>query len=143
MAYGTRDDLNLDDVRLAELTDSDQQKGVVNWTRVDVARNDAAGMIDGKLGGIYVVPLQPVPRIVVLWERNIARYFLYQRRETMEMPDSIKEDYERALRDLEAEAKDRPTLPCARSQAETPPAPGGGVLEDVPRRFGRDRDGLG
>ncbi len=151
MAYAQRSDLNLDDKRLAELTDSAAAQGVIDYTLVDRALDDAAAYIDGILFARYVTPLQPippavaVPRIVVLWNRDIARYYLYQRRETLQIPESIAGDHARAVKQIQSagEGDSDIVLPCQRVQSASEPSTTGGVLDgQLQRKFGRKIDGL-
>jgi phage gp36-like protein len=143
MGYAVRDDLNLDDRRLAELTDSASASGVVNEVLVTRALDDGQAIIDGTLRGKYSLPLDPLDREVVLWNAAISRYFLYRRRETMPMPKEVADDYAGALAELERVVENKHELSAARVVAPTPPGPSGGALEPVVRHFGRGRDGLG
>lgn len=68
---------------------------------------DAAGVIDGYLRVRkpvpYTVPLDPVPDIVQVWTRWIARYLLHKDRvNTEEKTDPVVRDYKEAIRFLEA-----------------------------------------
>ncbi|HLY95197.1 MAG TPA: DUF1320 domain-containing protein [Gaiellaceae bacterium] len=145
MSYAARADLNLDDVRLAELTDSANAQGVVDVTLVQKALDDATAWIEDMLRGKYLVPLVPVPTVIRLACRDLARYFLYARRETMQMPDSILDDHMRAQKLVESIGREDSdvVLPCPRARADTSPSPSGGGLEQgIRRKFGRKRDPL-
>lgn len=68
-------------------------------TRIDDAVTDAGGLIDGYLRKAgYALPLSPVPRLVTVWCRAIARYYLHQHRRSLESDDTIVRDYKDALR---------------------------------------------
>lgn len=67
---------------------------------------DADQVIDGYLRTRkpvpYTVPLQPVPGIVAVWSRWIARYLLHKDRvNTAEATDPVVRDYKEALRFLQ------------------------------------------
>ena len=73
---------------------------------IERALADADGLIDGYLRMRkpvpYVVPLVPVPGIVSVWARFIARYFLHKDRvNTEERTDPIVRDYRDAMKFLE------------------------------------------
>lgn len=70
------------------------------------ALTDADGVIDGYLAlrkpVAYTLPLDPVPGIVGVWARWIARYLLHKDRvNTREETDPVVRDYERAIKFLE------------------------------------------
>lgn len=70
------------------------------------ALGDADAVIDGYLAlrkpVPYTLPLDPVPGIVSVWARWIARYLLHKDRvNTAERTDPVVRDYERAIRFLE------------------------------------------
>lgn len=72
---------------------------------VNNALQAASGLIDGFLvmrkPTPYVVPLNPVPEIVTIWCRWIARYLLHKDRvNTQEATDPVVRDYKEALRFL-------------------------------------------
>ena len=142
MAYIVRDDLNFDEQRLAELTDSPATQDVADEAVIQRAIDDATGWVDGHLEGRYVLPLNPVPRIVAVWCASAARYFLYRRRDSLQVPEVIIDDYRTAEKSLALVMGGQINLPCPRVDAETGPTASGGALEDVPRKFGRGRDGL-
>lgn len=73
---------------------------------VEKALTDADGVIEGYLSlrkpTPYTLPLSPVPGIVVVWARQIARYLLSKDRVgTREETDPVVRDYRDALRFLE------------------------------------------
>lgn len=72
---------------------------------IEKALTDADGVINGYLQlrkpQPYPVPLDPVPGIVSVWARWIARYLLHKDRvNTREQTDPIVRDYEQALKFL-------------------------------------------
>ena len=69
---------------------------------IEKALNDAGSVIDGYLRlrkpTPYVVPLSPVPDIVQVWSRWIARYLLHKDRvNTREDTDPVVRDYKDCL----------------------------------------------
>lgn len=73
---------------------------------IEKAVADASGVIDGYLRVRkpvpYTVPLNPVPDIVQVWTRWIARYLLHKDRvNTEEKTDPVVRDYKEAIRFLE------------------------------------------
>lgn len=73
---------------------------------VSKALTDANGVIDGYLSlrkpAAYPLPLDPVPGIVTVWARQIARYLLSKDRiNTTESNDPVVRDYKDAIRFLE------------------------------------------
>ena len=73
---------------------------------VEKALADADGVIDGYLRSRkptpYTVPLDPVPDVVSVWARWIARYLMHKDRvHTTDQQDPIVRDYKEALRFLQ------------------------------------------
>lgn len=84
-------------------------------THIEKALADADGVIDGYLRTRkpvpYTVPLDPVPEIVSVWARWIARYLLHKDRvSTNEQQDPIVRDYKEALRFLQLVAEGKFSL---------------------------------
>jgi phage gp36-like protein len=78
----------------------------VALARIETALADADATINGYLAmrkpRPYPLPLDPVPGIVSVWARQIARYLLLQDRfGTREETDPVIRDYRSALRFLE------------------------------------------
>lgn len=70
--------------------------------RIDDAVADADGLIDGFLRQRgHALPLSPVPRLVSVWSRAIARYNLHRNRRALESDDPVVRDYKDALRRLQ------------------------------------------
>lgn len=71
---------------------------------INAALRDADAVIDGFLGMRkpvpYTLPLNPVPGIVIVWARQIARYLLSRDRMTSDANDPVVRDYKDALRFL-------------------------------------------
>lgn len=99
---------------------------------IEKALGDADGIIDGYLRirkpVPYTVPLDPIPEIVAVWARWIARYLLHKDRiGTSEQQDPVVRDYKEALRFLQAVAEGKFSLGA---DDPLPPA-GAGMAEMV------------
>lgn len=73
---------------------------------IEQALADADGVIDGYLRSRkptpYTVPLDPVPDVISVWARWIARYLMHKDRvHTSDQQDPIVRDYKEALRFLQ------------------------------------------
>lgn len=99
--YSTQDGLNLSPERLSELTESDSQIGIPDQSVISKLGLRANGRVDGALAKIYVTPIASPLDIVVSVELAIWKYLLYTHREVMQVPDSVKSDYEWAMAQLE------------------------------------------
>ncbi len=106
--------------------------------RIDDAVADADGVIDGCLRKAgYSLPLNPVPRLVVVWCRAIARYYLHKNRRSIESDDIIVRDYKDALRLLEQTASGKLSLGIDDEVVET-----GAGMPQVTKGSSRLRDAL-
>lgn len=101
------------------------------------AASQASEIIDGYLRNRrpvpYVVPLDPVPGIVAVWARWIARYLLLKDRvNTTEATDPVVRDYKEACRFLDLTATSKFSLGAS---DPSPPATGtGGPQVSAPAR---------
>ncbi|MHA7919040.1 gp436 family protein [Alloalcanivorax xenomutans] len=69
--------------------------------RIEDAVRDADALINGHLRKRgYAVPMNPVPDLVAVWSRDIARYLLHKDRITDEREDPIVRAYRDALKFL-------------------------------------------
>lgn len=66
--------------------------------------------IDGYLGERYAVPLAEVPAVISRLSCLLTRHGLYERRYPGEVPKSVEEGRDRAIKLLEGMAKGKPTL---------------------------------
>lgn len=106
--------------------------------RINDAVADADGVIDGYLRKAgYTLPLDPVPRLVVVWCRAIARYYLHKNRRSIESDDIIVRDYKDALRLLEQTASGKLALGADDEVVET-----GAGMPQVTKGSSRLRDAL-
>lgn len=97
---------------------------------------DADGVIDGYLRmrkpTPYTVPLNPVPSIVSVWARWIARYLLHKDRiDSREETDPVVRDYKCALKFLEQTRDGKFSLGV---DDPLPPASGGAPQVCAPER---------
>lgn len=103
---------------------------------IEAALVDADAVIDGYLRARrpdpYVVPLDPVPDIVTVWARWIARYLLHKDRVgTSEQQDPIVRDYREALKFLQLVADGKFSLGAS---DPLPPAGAGAPEVCAPER---------
>lgn len=103
-------DAVMDKVLRGSDTSGDDIDQVANAQAALVVVNEALGNADGVIDGYlrmrkprpYTVPLNPVPEIVTVWARWIARYLLHKDRvNTEEKTDPVVRDYREAIRMLE------------------------------------------
>jgi phage gpG-like protein/phage gp36-like protein len=99
--YSQRGDLNMDERRLIELTDSDAAPGVPDEALITKLGVDADDVIDGFCAGMYAVPFDPVPPLIRLISRALRRMYLYEHRESIEMPATVRDGGKWALDTLE------------------------------------------
>lgn len=77
---------------IIQLTD-DARTGVVDTAVVDEMIRKADRMIDSYVGGRYSTPLAPAPELIADISTGLAIYFLYERRNRANMPESITKSY--------------------------------------------------
>lgn len=86
--------------------------------RIDTAVRDAGSLIDGYLAKRgYALPLFPVPPLVSVWARAIARFLLHKDRTQLESKDPIARGYTDAVRLLQQTADGKFSLGIADSVA--------------------------
>lgn len=142
MGWPTRTDLNIDEKRLVELTDSDEAPGAVDEPLLERLRLRAIGIVEGHCTD-YVTPIADAPTLVADWCLMIWRYLIYSHRPEMTMPETVRLDYSDARKQLQAVLEQKLPLSIPAKPSSLPPSQtGGGVIEDVERLFGRGRDGL-
>lgn len=152
--YSGESDLNLDPSRLIELTETDQAVGVKDQATMDALSEDAQDFIDAKLRGTYAVPFPDgqVPRPIRRLHARVWRYYLFEHRDALQIPDSIVKDFERASAELDdyGNPDGGAILDAPLASAATGPAPNLGTFSsdvddpyDARRKFGRYRDKLG
>lgn len=76
---------------------------------ITAAIEHAQSIIDGYIGGKYLLPLSEVPELVQTWTVSIARYWLHGNGP----PDYVVKDYDDALSALKDVAKGTIVLPLA------------------------------
>ena len=95
MAYATKQDLQkrLTDVKLVQLTDF-AHSGAMDEARITAALHAAGSLIDSYVAGRYTLPLTVSDQVKDL-SVDLAIYKLHAGRQFI--PDTVKEDYNRAL----------------------------------------------
>lgn len=132
MPYATLDNLTdrFGADMLVGLTDRSQPAtGVIDAAVVDRALADADAMVDGYVGGRYVLPLAEVPPLIADIARTIAIWKLH----TYKPDDKITEDYKDALRILRDISDGKITLNVASNSAPATVEGNGARLTDRER----------
>lgn len=132
MPYATLDNLTdrFGADMLVGLTDRSQPAtGVIDAAVVDRALADADAMVDGYVGGRYVLPLAEVPPLIADIARTIAIWKLH----TYKPDDKITEDYKDALRILRDISDGKITLNVASNSAPATVEGSGARLTDRER----------
>lgn len=154
--YSAESDLNLDATRLIELTDNTVAPGVKDQTLLDALSFEAQDIVDEELAGVYAVPFTAgnVPSPIKRIHAKLWRYLLFDHRDTLAVPESVREDNKEAMAKLDDYAKPgdggRFLLGVTPSGNATAPTANAGTfssdIEDTytsSRIFGRYRDKLG
>jgi hypothetical protein len=118
LAYAVEADLNLSNERLIELTDSAAVPGVIDAAVMARTETEAESIVNGLLSDIPGVPFVGTPPTIIttitawLWACR-----LYRHRETMDAPQSVKDDCAMAMEMLAkmAEAGSIPGLEATSS----------------------------
>jgi phage gp36-like protein len=79
MTYAVQADMvqRFTELEIIQLTDRETNLGVINVDVLDGALQDADAEIDGYIGAKVTLPLTSVPKILVGYACDIARYKLY------------------------------------------------------------------
>jgi phage gp36-like protein len=102
LAYAVQADLNLSATRLIELTDSDAVPGVIDAAVMAKTETEARSIVDTYLAGSFTVPFTaPIPEVIVTITAWLWACRLYRHRETMDPPQSVKDDCAMAIAMLE------------------------------------------
>mgnify|MGYP000090082715 CR=1 FL=1 len=142
--YTVRLDLNIDEKRLVELTDSKAAPNVVDEDVVTALQEKADRIVDGYCSK-YLTPFAQPPELVRQWAVAIWRYKVYAHRPEMPVPPTIAKDYDDAIRELRDVRDGKTILDAPQRPSSQPPATttAGGLIPRVKRLFGRGQDGLG
>lgn len=99
MSYCTLDDIlkKIPRENVQQLTD-DEGIGDINQDRVNDAITEAGTIIDGYLTSRYTVPLVPTPPLVNHLAVDLSIYAIYSRRFETQMPESMKDRNDNALK---------------------------------------------
>lgn len=107
MTYATQQDLvdRFGEDELIQLTDR-EHTGSIDTEVLDQALADATEEIDTYVGARYRLPLETVPKILVRWCADIARYHLYDDA----APEAVQKRYEGVRSSLRMLAEGKTTL---------------------------------
>lgn len=136
MTYAVQQDLEQRFGRdeLVQLTDR-AGAGLVDTAVLGQALDDADGLIDGYLATRYTVPLATVPKVIVTFACDIARYYLYDDAAS----EQVRKRYEDAVKFLSAVASGELSLGVDDS-GETPASGDLPEFEAGGNVFDRDDD---
>lgn len=95
---------------LIQLTDDTDAQTAVNQTNIDGAIAWAGEIIDGYLRGRVPLPLDPVPQFIGDLAVDLALARLYGRRFNVEVPKSIQDKHDNAVKVLKEIQAGRLTL---------------------------------
>jgi len=127
MYFGTLDDLKkrIPEEVLVQLTD-DQGLGLVDEAVVNEIAATVDEVIDGKLRGVYELPLSATPGIIKAIAGDFMMYELYGRRLTI--PESVEKKYANQMKILDQIHNG--AIRLGLGAAQTPPAetPAEGLL---------------
>lgn len=136
MAYCTLADMveRFGQAEIIKLTDRDKPyTNAIVEPVLQSAIADASELIDSYLNGRYPLPLSPVPKPVVRYCAELARYYLY----TQKPPEEVSERYKAAIKWLESVAKGTIKLGASDLTPESP-KPGSPRFTGASRTFRRD-----
>ncbi len=144
MSFSEEADLNLSEQRLVELTDSEEAVGEKDAELLARLQLRATNKIKAALYGKYAVDESDPPEILVQIEADLWRYYLYEHRETMKVPEVVEKAYRMAIDLLEGYRTGTELLAASRVNAASDPAPSAGAFssDSDARVFGRAKDSL-
>jgi phage gp36-like protein len=93
-------------IQLTNRPNSGPLPAAIDQERLDSALQDAYNLINGYLGKVYPLPLNPVPSLVVRWSCDLARWFL----QPGTPPEMVKTNYERTLVELREASEGKMSL---------------------------------
>ncbi|MGE0451842.1 MAG: gp436 family protein [Vicinamibacterales bacterium] len=137
MTYATKQQMidRFGETELIQLTD-EAGLGVIDDVKIGDCLQDADDEINTFLAARYALPLSSVPKVLVRWACDAARYFLYDDQAT----EQVRKRYEDVRRSLEAVAKGTLSLGLDETASETATESGTVAYEktDDDRQFTRD-----
>lgn len=92
---------------LIQLSNDDSRATDIDEQVLRQAIGVATERIDSALRGRYRLPLADVPQLIQHHALYLARHWLYARRPESKMPDTVKETYAQAVKELEQIASGR------------------------------------
>ncbi len=137
MTYATKQQMidRFGETELVQLTD-EAGLGVIDDVKIGDCLQDADDEINTFLAARYALPLSSVPKVLVRWACDVARYFLYDD----QAPEQVRKRYEDVRRSLEAVAKGTLSLGLDETASEAATESGTVAYEktDDDRLFTRD-----
>lgn len=121
---------------LIQLTDK-ANVGQLDTDVINSAIADAGSIIDGYLGGRFVIPVSPVPRSLERIACEITRYYLYENL----APDEVKDRYNKAVAMLKDIASGKMVIGIT-EQGAKPASQNTVIMESGGHVFGRNNGGL-
>ncbi|URL01244.1 DUF1320 domain-containing protein [Avibacterium sp. 20-126] len=103
---------------LVQLSNDEPTAMEPNLAVLDTAIKVANERIDAALRSRYTLPLVEVPTLISQHALTLARYWLYARRPETKMPETVKETYTQAVKELEQIATGKLHLGLAESAIE-------------------------
>ena len=100
--YAVEADLNLDDRRLVELTDTEQATGVKDAALIARLLEEADALVDERLFARYQTPIPaPIPTTLKYIAADIARFLLFKHRDALNIPEAVQKAYDEAKKRLD------------------------------------------
>lgn len=90
---------------LVQLSNDDNRATEIDTQVVIQAITTASERIDVALRSRYQLPLSDTPTLIANLCLSLARYWLYSRRAEMKVPETVKDTYNQALKELEQIAR--------------------------------------
>lgn len=116
---------------LIKLSNDDSRATEVDNAIVEQAIRTACERIDAALRGRYRLPLLETPTMLRNHCLYIARHWLYARRPETAMPETVKETYNQAIKELDQIALGRLHLGIAQFEPSASPDKAEDILPDV------------
>ncbi|MDA3977899.1 gp436 family protein [Gallibacterium sp. AGMB14963] len=86
---------------LVQLSNDDSRATEIALPVINAAIQVASERIDAALRSRYQLPLTETPTVISQHCLSLARYWLYARRPETKMPETVKETYQQAIKELE------------------------------------------
>lgn len=86
---------------LVQLSNDDSRATEIALPVINTAIQVASERIDAALRSRYQLPLSETPTVISQHCLSLARYWLYARRPETKMPETVKDTYQQAIKELE------------------------------------------